>query len=81
MTKRQTRASRDKPDDTPRYFLWVRGLSGPEPQKWTELDFGIGGWKRETVLAYRELAEEERHLPLSALASRYPPPRLDADES
>lgn len=64
-------------DDLPRYFVWVRGLEGPEPQKWTAMDFGIGDWKRPLVLAYLELPEGERHLPLSALARRYPPPRVE----
>lgn len=64
-------------DDLPRYFVWVRGLEGPEPQKWTAMDFGVGEWKRSLVLAYLELPESERHLPLSVLARRYPPPRVD----
>lgn len=63
--------------DLPRYFVWVRGLEGPEPQKWAALDFGIGEWKRPLVLAFRELSEDERQLALSALAQRYPPPRAD----
>jgi hypothetical protein len=66
-------------DNLPRYFVWVRGLDGPEPQKWAALDFGVGDWKREQVLAYLELPEEERHLSLSMLASRYPPPRQDTN--
>ncbi len=61
----------------PRYFVWVRGLEGPEPQKWMAMDFGIGDWKRPQVLAFLELPEGERHLPLSALARRYPPPRVE----
>jgi len=65
-------------DDLPRYFVWVRGLEGPEPQKWAALDFGIGDWKRPLVLAWLELSAEERHLALSALARRYPPPRVEA---
>ncbi|MDE5444625.1 hypothetical protein GWG65_24885 [Bradyrhizobium sp. CSA207] len=64
-------------DDLPRFFVWVRGLEGPEPQKWMAMDFGVGDWKRSLVLAYRELAEDERHLSLSILARRYPPPRVD----
>lgn len=64
-------------DDLPHYFVWVRGLEGPEPQKWTTLDFGVGDWKRTLVLAYRELPPDERRLSLSALARRYPAPRVD----
>lgn len=64
-------------DDLPRYLVWVRGLEGPEPQKWLAMDFGVGDWKRPLVLAYLELPEEERPLSLSVLARRYPPPRVD----
>lgn len=64
-------------DDLPRYLVWVRGLEGPEPQKWMAMDFGVGDWKRPLVLAYLELPEEERSLSLSGLARRYPPPRVD----
>jgi hypothetical protein len=65
-------------DDLPRFFVWVRGLEGPEPQKWMAMDFGIGDWKRPQVLAFLALPEDERHLSLSMLARRYPPPRVDA---
>ena len=64
-------------DDFPRYFVWVRGLDGPEPQKWVDMEFGVGDWKRPLVLAYLELPEGERHLSLSVLARHYPPPRMD----
>ena len=65
-------------DDLPRYFVWVRGLEGPEPQKWLTMDFGVNDWKRPLVLAFLALPEAERHLPLAALARRYPPPRIEA---
>lgn len=71
------RRATETPDNQPRYFVWVRGLDGPEPQKWASLDFGVDGWKRSQVLAYLELAEDERHLALSMLARRYPPPRVE----
>ena len=64
-------------DDLPRYFVWVRGLEGPEPQKWMTMDFGVSNWKRPLVLAYLELPADERHLSLSVLARRYPPPGVD----
>jgi hypothetical protein len=72
------RATEGETGDLPRYFVWVRGLEGPEPQKWMAMDFGVDGWKRALVLAYLELPEEERHLSLSLLARRYPPPRTEA---
>jgi len=64
-------------DDLPRYFVWVRGLEGPEPQKWAAMEFGVGDWKRPLVLAWLELPADERRLPLSMLARQYPPPRVD----
>ena len=75
MARRRT--SETDADDLPRYLVWVRGLDGPEPQKWAELDFGVGEWKRPLVMAFRELSGDERQLPLSALARRYPPPRVE----
>lgn len=72
------RGTTDKdPDDLPRYFVWVRGLEGPEPQKWVAMDFGLSNWKRPLVLAWRELSADERRLPLSMLARRYPPPQVE----
>ncbi len=73
------RATHAEPADLPRYLVWVRGLEGPEPQKWATLDFGIGEWRRPQVLAWRELPEGERSLSLSLLARRYPPPRLEGN--
>lgn len=74
------RATDTEPAELPRFLVWVRGLDGPEPQKWAALDFGVGGWKRPNVLAWRELPKEERGLSLSLLAHRYPPPRMDGNE-
>lgn len=72
------RTSESDANDPPRYFVWVRGLEGPEPQKWRTMDFGVGDWKRPLVLAWLELPDNERRLSLSMLAARYPPPRVDA---
>jgi hypothetical protein len=72
-----TRQNASHDSDLPRYFVWVRGLQGPEPQKWASLDFGLGEWKRPQVLACRELSAEERQLALAVLARRYPPPRVE----
>ena len=77
MARRRTTDT--EPADLPRYLVWVRGLEGPEPQKWAELDFGIGEWRRPQVLAWRELPDEERGLSLSQLARRYPPPWMDGN--
>jgi hypothetical protein len=64
-------------DELLRYFVWVRGLDGPEPQKWVDMEFGVGDWKRPLVLAWLELPVHERRLSLSMLARRYPPPKVD----
>lgn len=64
-------------DDLPRYFVWVRGLDGPEPQKWIDMEFGVGDWRRPLVLAWLELPPDERRLPLSILERRYPPPQVE----
>ena len=76
MARRPTTST--EADDLPRYFVWVRGLEGPEPQKWVDMDFGLSDWKRPLVLAWRELSVDERRLSLSLLARRYPPPKVDA---
>lgn len=75
MARRRTTDT--EPVDLPRYFVWVRGLDGPEPQKWASLNFGIGQWRRPQVLAWLELPLEERSLSLSMLARRYPPPPIE----
>ncbi|MBR0967008.1 hypothetical protein JQ554_23440 [Bradyrhizobium diazoefficiens] len=74
MARRRTT---EAADDLPHYFVWVRGLEGPEPQKWVEMDYGVGDWKRPLVLAFLALPADERHLSLSMLARRYPPPRVE----
>ncbi len=56
------------------YFVWVRGLSGPEPQKWAELDFGVGDWKKRYVLVSYPLNEAESSLSLDQLCRLYPSP-------
>ena len=75
MARRPTTAT--DADNLLRYFVWVRGLDGPEPQKWIDMDFGVGDWKRPLVLAWRELLGDERRLSLSMLARRYPPPKAE----
>jgi hypothetical protein len=59
--------------ERPLYFVWVRGLRGPEPQLWDEMYYGVANWKREYVLGYQLLLDDkERRLPLDELARRYP---------
>ncbi len=56
------------------YFVWVKGLRGPQPQKWAELDFGVGEWMKRSgyVLSYFPLTPSEARLSLNELANLYP---------
>jgi len=56
------------------FFVWVRGLRGPEAQKWAELDFSVGNRQKERVLASRILSLEESKLGIDELERVYPPP-------
>jgi hypothetical protein len=55
------------------FFVWVRGLQGPEPQKWYELDFGINNWKKTVVIAWQPLSDKQLSLPIDDLMQLYPP--------
>jgi hypothetical protein len=55
-------------------LVWVRGLRGPAPEKWTP-DVTAGAIAGKIVLAERRLTEAESVLPLAELAERYPLPR------
>jgi len=57
------------------FLVWVRGLRGPAPQKWAELYFGLGNWKRRQVLAWQPLSADEFEMSLDYLARLYPPER------
>ena len=53
-------------------FVWVRGMSGPVPQKWSS-----DVWRQFTkveILAEHKLSDEEWFLPIDQLAVRYPAP-------
>ena len=55
------------------YFVWVEGLRGPAPQKWSSE--GLWGQVgREDVIVRFALNDEEAHLPLDELARRHPIP-------
>jgi len=62
------------------HFVWTVGLRGPEPQKWGALDYGVGGWKKNSVLAVYPLTKSEAALPLDILAKIYPSPTSHADQ-
>lgn len=54
------------------FFVWVRGPRGPEPQKWSQLDFGLHNWKRRLVLAWQPLSHEQYRLSIDDLVRLYP---------
>jgi hypothetical protein len=56
------------------YFVWIEGLRGPEPQKWSP-DALWGQLGRQDVLVRFPLTDQEAKLPLGQLAKRYPAPR------
>jgi hypothetical protein len=55
------------------YFVWVEGLRGPVPQKWSS-DGLWGQVGRSDVIVRFALNDEEAHLPLDELARRHPIP-------
>ena len=55
------------------YFVWVEGLRGPMPQKWSS-DGLWGQVGRQDVIVRFTLSDEEKHLPLDELARRHPIP-------
>ncbi|WP_315836070.1 hypothetical protein [Bradyrhizobium prioriisuperbiae] len=59
----------------PTFLVWVRGLTGPQPQLWGEDAFyGPVAERERVVLAVRALRREEAGMPLRELAARYPAP-------
>lgn len=55
------------------FFVWVRGPTGPRPQKWAELNFGTGNWRLRTLIAWQPIGTDEFSQPLENLARAYPP--------
>jgi len=56
------------------YLVWVEGLRGPEPQKWSS-DALWGQLGRQDVIVRFPLTDHEAKLSLDQLASHYPAPR------
>jgi hypothetical protein len=57
------------------YFVWVRGLRGPTPQKWTQFEKDKGC----DCLAGREIPSDLAHLSLRQLAALFPAPSINDD--
>ena len=55
------------------YLIWVEGLRGPEPQKWSS-DALWGQIGRQDVIVRFPLTDREAELPLSQLAKLHPVP-------
>jgi len=55
------------------YFVWVEGLRGPEPQKWSS-DGLVGQLGRQDVIVRFSLTDREADLSLDQLAKRHPVP-------
>ena len=55
------------------YFVWVEGLRGPVPQKWSS-DGLWGQVGRQDVIVRFTLDDAEAHLSLDELARRHPIP-------
>ena len=56
------------------YLVWIEGLRGPEPQKWSP-DALWGQRNRTDVIVRFPLTEQEAKLPLDQLIRRYPAPQ------
>lgn len=57
--------------DQLKYFVWVMGLKGPEPQIWSYKDM-TSDMKPVSFLYQRELTPLEGNLGLDELKNRYP---------
>ena len=56
------------------YLVWIEGLRGPEPQKWSSEGLW-GQLSRTDVIVRFPLSEREAELPLDQLARLHPVPR------
>lgn len=56
------------------HFVWVVGQRGLEPQRWSSLDYGLGGWRKNSVRAVFPLSGYEARLSLNELTKIYPAP-------
>jgi hypothetical protein len=56
------------------YLVWVEGLRGPEPQKWSAVALW-GQLARQDVIVRFQLSDRDARLPLEQLAKLHPVPR------
>lgn len=57
------------------YFVWIKGLRGPTPQKWTRFEKDRG---REYLVGW-EIPPDLEHLSLRQLAALFPAPPINDD--
>ena len=55
------------------YLVWVEGLRGAEPQKWSA-DASWGQQNRQDIIVRFPLTDREAKLPLDTLARLHPAP-------
>ena len=55
------------------FFVWVSGPKGLNPQKWSELNFGLNNWKKQIVVAWHPLSADQFLLPIDDLTKSFPP--------
>lgn len=58
------------------HLVWLRGVTGAEPQKWAILDYGVNNrvLKEGRILAKHELTAALAKLDIAELVRIYPPP-------
>lgn len=56
-------------------LVYVKGLRGPEPEKWPEILRDMNG-KAKPYLALHPLTVEQELLSLDELVKKFPPPKV-----
>jgi hypothetical protein len=56
------------------YFVWVRGLREPQPQKWHEDSFDVRPETLEHVISTIAISADDALLSLDELAKKFPLP-------
>jgi len=62
--------------DSP-HFVWVRGLRGPQAQKWSDLDLTYASRKAAIIVYYPITDREFRLFTIEELEKLYPAPKLE----
>jgi hypothetical protein len=62
------------------YFVWIRGASGPQPQKWSEDCLSGRSERLVHVISKQSISDSDALLSLQDLAETFPPPARDTDQ-